>query len=103
MQTENDQEQKKEAMKRLRNERKDKIAAVSARVKEQKKAFKAIREILNKDGGMTVPELAEGTGMPASDILYYLATMKKYGDILEGAKDSGYFRYRLAEISHGEE
>jgi len=95
-QTEKEIEKRKEAMKRLRNERKDKIAAASARFKDQKKAFKSIREILNDDE-RTVPELAKETGMPAYEILYYIATLKKYGSVLEGAKDGGYFRYTLAD------
>jgi hypothetical protein len=35
--------------------------------------------------------------LPASEVLWYVATLKKYGEILEGPKDGGYFRYRLGQ------
>ena len=44
---------------------------------------------------LTVPEIAAATGLAASDVLWYVASLKKYGEILEGPKDSGYYRYRL--------
>jgi len=89
-------ESRKEALKKLKAARKDQIAAAAARLKEQRKAVKAIKEHL---GGveLTVPEIAEATGLPASEVLWYVASLKKYGEILEGPKDSGYYRYRLGE------
>jgi predicted nucleic acid-binding Zn-ribbon protein len=43
-QTEAEKTEKKEAMKKLRESRKDTIKATSARVKENRKAVKAIKE-----------------------------------------------------------
>jgi hypothetical protein len=88
-----EKEARKKAMKALRNARKQQIAAASAKMKEQKKAIKAIREALGGDGA-TVPVVVEQTGMASAEVLWYLATMKKYGEILEGEKDGGYFRYK---------
>jgi DNA-binding IclR family transcriptional regulator len=85
----------KERLQKLRGERKAVIDAATARVKEQKKAIGAIKAALEK-GGRTVPELASATGIPGAEVLWYLATLKKYGRVLEGEKDGGYFRYRLA-------
>jgi hypothetical protein len=95
--TENSPEKdaRKEAMKELRKARKEKIAAATTKMKEQKKAIKAIKEALGAEGA-TVPAVVEQTGMPSAEVFWYLATMKKYGEILEGDKDGAYFRYKLA-------
>ena len=90
--------EKKEAMKKLRESRKHIIKATSARVKENRKATKAIREQLQAEA-RTVPEIAEATGLASSEVLWFIATLKKYGEILEGDKDGGYFRYYLADAT----
>ena len=82
----------KEAMKKLRAARKPTIKAAAARMKKQRKAVKAIREQLADKAG-TVPEIAEATGIPSSAVLWYLAALKNYGQILEGEKEGSYFRY----------
>ena len=86
----------KEAMKQLKAARKEQIAAATARMKEQRRAVKAIKAQL-EDAELTVPEIAAATGLPASEVLWYVATLKKYGEILEGPKDGSYFRYRLGQ------
>lgn len=95
--TQGDEERKdrKEAMKALRKARKKQIARASTKVKEQKKAVKAIKDALAGDGA-TVPAVAEQTGMPPAEVFWYLAALKKYGEVLEGDKDGAYFRYKLA-------
>jgi hypothetical protein len=86
----------KEALKTLKAARKELIAGATARMKEQRKAVKAIKERL--DGAeLTVPEIAAATGLPVSEVLWYVATLKKYGEILEGPKDGGYYRYKLGQ------
>lgn len=90
-----EKEGRKEAMKALRRERKRQIASASAAVKAQRKAIKAIKEILGQ-GAKTVPELVEGTGMPPLEVFWYIASLKKYGEIIEGEKDGAYYRYALA-------
>jgi hypothetical protein len=86
----------KTALKQLKAARKEQIAATTARMKEQRRAVKAIKATL--DGAeLTVPEIAAATGLPASEVLWYVATLKKYGEILEGPKDGSYFRYRLGQ------
>ena len=87
--------EKKEAMKKLRESRKDIIKATSARVKENRKAVRAIKEQL-RDEARTVPEIAEATGLASAEVLWFVATLKKYGEVVEGDKDGGYFRYYLA-------
>jgi hypothetical protein len=86
----------KTALKQLKAARKEQIAAATVRMKEQRRAVKAIKAHL--DGAeLTVPEIAAATGLPGSEVLYYVATLKKYGEILEGPKDGGYYRYRLGQ------
>ena len=63
-------------------------------MKEQRRAVQAIKERL-AGAELTVPEIAAATGLPVSEVLWYVATLKKYGEILEGPKAGSYFRYRL--------
>ena len=97
-----DQTPLREALKKLREARKSKIVAATDRMKEQKKAMAAITGELQKGEG-TVPEIAAATGLNTSSVLWYLATMKKYGQVAEGAADGSYFRYRLIEGGQAEE
>jgi hypothetical protein len=84
------------ALKKLKAARKEQIAATTVRMKEQRQAIKAIKEHL--DGAeLTVPEIAAATGLPVSEVLWYVASLKKYGEILEGPKDGGYYRYKLGQ------
>ena len=89
-------ESRKEALKTLKAARQDRIAAATARMKKQRKAVKAIKEHL-AGAELTVPEIAAATGLPASEVLWYVATLKKYGEILEGPKSGSYYRYKLGQ------
>jgi len=83
-------------MRKLLSERKEWVIKASAMVKEQKTILKAIKGHLENQSA-TVPEISEAAGIPSDKVLWYLATLKKYGNIIEGEKDGGYFRYVLAE------
>ena len=91
----------KEAMKKLRETRKDLIKTASVKMKLQKKAIQAIRDQL---GGapQTVPEIAAATGATAAETLWYVAALKKYGEIREAEKDGSYFKYELAAAEAGQ-
>ena len=97
-QEDNRSNEKKSAMKTLREVRKASIRKAAARVKAQKQALQAIKGRLEK-GPCTVPEVADATGMPSDRVLWYMASLKKYGEIVEAKKDGGYFRYALPERS----
>jgi predicted Rossmann fold nucleotide-binding protein DprA/Smf involved in DNA uptake len=84
----------KEALKKLKAARKEQVAAATSRMKAQRRAVKAIKESL-ADSELTVPEVAAATGLPVDEVLWYVATLKKYGEILEGPKAGAYYRYRL--------
>ncbi len=90
-------ESRKAALKKLIAARRPQMIAATARMKEQRRALKAIKEHL-AGAELTVPELAAATGLPVSEVLWYVATLKKYGEILEGTKAGSYFRYRLGQV-----
>ena len=96
--TENDQaaQEKKEAMKQLRAERKDSTQRAAARVKVQRKELKLLREQVSGDGA-TAPEISEAISLDASKVIWYLATLKQYGEVVEGSKDGCFFRYKLVQ------
>jgi hypothetical protein len=92
--SEAEQQARKAALKQLREDRRQTIEAAARRMKEHKKGMDSIRRQL-KDGDHTVPELAEGADLDPSQAMWIVATLKKYGEIAEGEKDGGYFRYKL--------
>jgi len=92
----NDKDAKKEAIKKLRAGRKTLIAAASSKMKTQKKVINAIKSFLNEQAA-TIPVIAEGINMPTDETLWYVATMKKYGQIVEVQKDGAFFKYTLNE------
>ena len=85
----------KQALKALRGQRKTRIDRARKAIKTQTQAIQAIRKAL-ADGGLTVPELARATRLTTAAMMIYIATLKKYGIILEGAKDGDYLKYELA-------
>ncbi len=91
-----DKEAKKAAMKELRGLRKNLIASASSTMKIQKKDMAAIKAFL-KGEAATIPEIAAGIDMPTDKTLWYMATMKKYGQIIEGQKEGAFFKYSLNE------
>jgi hypothetical protein len=91
----------KEALKELKAARKEQIAAAASRMKAQRRAVAAIKECL-EGAELTVPEIARTTGLPVTEALWYVATLKKYGEILEGPKDGSYYRYRLGKPAAAE-
>jgi len=95
-QTEEVKKAESERLKDLRLVRKESIKAVAAKVSAQHKAIKAIKEQLQGQP-RTVPEISEAAGLPSGDVLWYLATLKKFGQVLEAEQDGSYFRYRLAD------
>lgn len=49
-------------------------------------------------GPKTVPEIASNTGISTKDVLWYLMTYYKYGEVgAAGKTEGGYYRYILKE------
>jgi DNA-directed RNA polymerase specialized sigma subunit len=92
---------KNEALKELRKQKKKQIVRVSEKVKTDKKNIKAIKEYL-KNRKATVPEIAETLGMLKEKALWYVMALKKYGEIMEAEKDGDFFRYFLKQKEKAE-
>ena len=88
-------------MKKLRENRKVFIKAASAKMKAQKKVMGAIKDQLKQEA-KTVPELAAVTGTSPAEILWFVASLKKYGEIKEAEKDGSYFKYALTDLTEVE-
>jgi len=70
------------------------------KAQEMLKAQQSVRKVLEKTlagNPQSVPQLAEASGIPAHEVLWHMAAMKKYGLVAEaGTDDSGdYYLYRL--------
>jgi DNA-binding IclR family transcriptional regulator len=85
----------KAALKQLREERGLQISRAKETIKTQQKIIKRITEQIKSDG-KTVPEISRATGLPAAQVLMFVATLRKYGTVAEDTKDGDYFRYRLS-------
>jgi predicted Rossmann fold nucleotide-binding protein DprA/Smf involved in DNA uptake len=85
---------KKAALKSLRESRKKTIDSVKETVKETRALRKKLSEALS-EGPKTVPELALATGIPSQHVLWHLTSMKKYGKVGEGDRSGDYFQYVL--------
>ncbi len=91
----------KDVLKRLRTLRHETVQRVAAEVKSQKKIIAALTKSL-RTGAKTVPEMAEATGLAPHEVLWWTASLKKYGIVQEAEKRGAYFAYRLAETSAGQ-
>jgi len=83
-----------DALKKLRQERKEFIDRTKGLIKDQSAVFKKIKEELIGDG-KTVPEIAKNTGISSSQVLWAVMALKKYGQVIEGLKDGDYFKYQM--------
>lgn len=89
-------ESRADALKRLREQHQAGFKATQALLKELSAIRKEIRQAM-QEGPKTVPELAEAVHLPASQVLWHMAAMKKYGLVVETGLDENYYRYALAE------
>ena len=85
----------KAALKKLREERSWQIGRAKETVKTQQQTIKRITEQIKNDA-KTIPEISQATGLPASQVLMFVATLRKYGAVAEGTKDGDYFRYHIS-------
>jgi predicted transcriptional regulator len=85
-----------EMLKHLREQHADSVKRTQALLKEQKRIQKEICQVM-RDTPKTVPEVAEAVGMPAHEVLWYMASFKKYGLIVEKGMCGDYPLYQKAE------
>ncbi len=62
--------------------------------KEQSRFKTAILGALKK-GPMTVPEISAATGLDLKTTLYYVMTLRRYGQIKDGETRGDYYSYAL--------
>jgi Fic family protein len=86
----------RDKLKALKEERRDIISKNMERLKKQNNDTGLIKKML-KDESKTIPELAKETGIKSDLVLYYISTMKKYGEIVEAGHTGRYFRYSLTD------
>jgi hypothetical protein len=84
----------RDAMKLLRAERAMVVQIANERNQLRRSARRKIREELSK-GPKTVPELATACDLPAGEVLWHTAGMRKYGELVEDVQAGDYFKYRL--------
>ena len=86
-----------ERLKRLREQHAETVKRTQALLKEQKRIQQEICKVI-RENPKTVPEIAEATGMPSHEVLWYLASFKKYGLVVEDDMCGDYPLYRKAEV-----
>ena len=84
----------KAALKKLREERRVWVENARRSIKAQNQIIKQIKSEIT-DAAKTIPEIAQATDMATSQVLLYIAGLKKYGLVVEAEKDGNYFKYRL--------
>ena len=85
-----------EMLKRLREQHAATVERTQALLKEQKRVQQEICKAI-REKPMTVPEIAEAVGMPANEVLWYVASFKKYGLLVEKGMCADYPLYQKAE------
>jgi len=84
-----------EILKKLRLQRAESVRRAKEVQKEQKQKISAIQTAL-KDGPKTVPEISQVTGIPTPEVLWWVASLKKYGVVMEDEQRGSYFAYKMA-------
>ena len=85
-----------ELLKRLRAQHAETVERTQALLKEQKRVQKEICQFI-RENPKTVPEIAEAVNMPSNEVLWYIASFKKYGIVVEDGMCADYPMYRRAE------
>jgi DNA-directed RNA polymerase specialized sigma subunit len=85
----------KEALKALREKRSAIIERAREGIKKQRKIIQAIKDQIGQEA-KSVPEIAAALGRESAEILLFVSALRKYGEVVEAAKDGDYFTYKLA-------
>ncbi|MBN1885106.1 MAG: helix-turn-helix domain-containing protein [Candidatus Krumholzibacteriota bacterium] len=73
-----------------------------AEARELAKRFARMRKTILgalRDGPLTIPEIAERTGLPPAEVTYGLMTLRKFGQVETLVEDDvdEYYRYRAKD------
>ncbi len=88
--------ERREILKRVREERKESVERTQAYLKEQQLIRKQLRQAM-KGGPKTIPEIAEAAQLPSSKVLWHVMSMKKYDLVREMGMEAEYYQYQLAK------
>jgi hypothetical protein len=90
--------QRSELLAALRNDHRERVKQAQALLKEQQAVRKALGPAMRGEP-KSIPQLAAASGLPAHEVLWHVAAMKKYGAVVEAGmdEDSAYYLYGLAE------
>lgn len=68
-------------------------------LEEAKTQSRAKTSILNalKKGPLTIPEISAATGLDSRTALFYLMTLRRYGQVRDAETKGDYFTYALKE------
>ena len=69
-------------------------AALLTEAKEQSRLKSAILGALKK-GPLTIPEISAATGLDPKTTVYYVMTLRRYGQIMDGETKGDYYTYAL--------
>jgi diphthamide synthase (EF-2-diphthine--ammonia ligase) len=96
--TKEEAKKRSELLVELRKSHRDRVKEAQTQLKEQQKVRKILKGAIHGEP-KTVPQLSEATGIPAHEVLWHVAAMKKYGDIAEAGMDEDYeyYLYQLAK------
>jgi predicted transcriptional regulator len=83
-------------LKRLRAEHGESVERTQQLLREQKRVQQEVCKSI-REKAKTVPEIAEELGMKPADVLWYLASFRKYGLVVEEGMCGDYPLYRKAE------
>lgn len=87
-----------EMLKRLREAHAPSVERTQALVKEQRQLHQAICQFI-QETPKTVPQIASQIGKTTSEVLWYLAVMKKYGVVIEAGMCGDYPLYHRVKES----
>jgi len=79
---------------RLREERGAAVDAAVARNKERQAVRKKVRAAM-ASGAATVPAIAGAAGLAPREVLWHVAGLRKYGEIVETGQEGDYPTYAL--------
>lgn len=85
-----------ELLKRLREQHAATVERTQALLREQKRVQQEICKVI-RETPKSVPEIAAAVNMPANEVLWYVASFKKYGLLVEKGMCADYPLYQKAE------
>ncbi|MBC8508271.1 MAG: winged helix-turn-helix transcriptional regulator [Chloroflexi bacterium] len=85
-----------ELLKHLRAEHQETVKRTQTLLKEHKQIHRDICQLI-RENAKTVPEIAEATNMPTSNVLWHITALKKYDVIVEDGMCGDYVLYKRVE------